>query len=56
MNPLKDHVAIVTGGASGIGKSIVLSLAEEKARIVIIDILMNQQAKSEEEFHLCPIL
>jgi len=35
---LKDKVAIVTGGAGGIGKEISLRLAEEGANIVIFDI------------------
>ncbi|HEX3350999.1 MAG TPA: glucose 1-dehydrogenase [Acetobacteraceae bacterium] len=33
--PLKDKVAIVTGGNSGIGEAIVLGLAREGAKIVI---------------------
>ncbi len=33
--PLKDKVAIVTGGNSGIGQAIVLELARLNASIVI---------------------
>jgi glucose 1-dehydrogenase len=40
---LKNKVAIVTGGNSGIGQSIVLALAQEGASIVV-DYVVNPQA------------
>jgi NAD(P)-dependent dehydrogenase (short-subunit alcohol dehydrogenase family) len=36
---LKDKVAIVTGGAQGLGRAYILRLAEEGAKVVIADIL-----------------
>ena len=44
---LKDAVAIVTGGARGIGRGIALALAREGAHIVIAD-LPSVQADLEE--------
>ena len=45
---LKDKVAIVTGGNSGIGMAIVLALAEEGATIVI-DYVAHPEATEELE-------
>src|SRR5580765_4075766 len=45
---LKGKVAIVTGGNSGIGKSIVLALAEQGANIAI-DYVVNPAATEELE-------
>jgi 3-oxoacyl-[acyl-carrier protein] reductase len=39
---LKDKIAIVTGGASGLGKSIVEMFLSNKAKVVVLDI--NQEA------------
>ncbi len=38
---LKDKVAIVTGGAAGIGREFALGLADEGARVVIADVNTN---------------
>ncbi|MEE9285917.1 MAG: SDR family oxidoreductase [Dehalococcoidia bacterium] len=46
---LQDKVAIVTGGASGIGKMTVLTLAGQGARVTIADVnLQGAQAVAEE--------
>jgi NAD(P)-dependent dehydrogenase (short-subunit alcohol dehydrogenase family) len=38
MNRVNNKVAIVTGGASGLGKSSALLLAKEGAKVVIADL------------------
>ena len=35
---LKDHIAVVTGAASGIGRAIAAGYAREGARVVLLDI------------------
>jgi NAD(P)-dependent dehydrogenase (short-subunit alcohol dehydrogenase family) len=44
---LRGKVAIITGGARGIGKACGLRFAEEGARIVLADVLDGTQAKDE---------
>jgi NAD(P)-dependent dehydrogenase (short-subunit alcohol dehydrogenase family) len=35
---LKDHIAVVTGAASGIGRAIAIGYAREGARLVLLDL------------------
>ena len=46
---IKDQVAIVTGGATGIGQQTALRLAREGAKVVIADINIDGANKVAEE-------
>jgi 3-oxoacyl-[acyl-carrier protein] reductase len=46
---LMNRVAIVTGGANGIGRAIALGLAKEGADVVIADIDLNQLEEAAGE-------
>lgn len=45
---LKDRIAIVTGGSSGIGRGIAIELAAEGSHVVIADI---QEAPKQGKYH-----
>ena len=42
MNQLTDRIAIVTGGAQGLGAAICRRLAEEGADVVVADLKLGQ--------------
>ena len=42
---LQNHIAVVTGAGSGIGRAIALGYAREGARLVVLD--MNEQSAAE---------
>ncbi len=46
---LKEQVAIITGGAQGIGKAIAETLAKEGAIVVVSDINLEQANKTANE-------
>ena len=48
MKPLQDKVAIVTGGASGIGAAATEVLAKEGAKVVVADINLERAAHQAE--------
>ena len=49
MFDLTDHVAIVTGGASGIGRGIAASLSEAGASVIIADVNLEHATATAKE-------
>jgi 3-oxoacyl-[acyl-carrier protein] reductase len=49
MGMLTDKVAIVTGGARGLGKAYCLRMAEEGAKVVVADILEKEAEEAASE-------
>ena len=47
---LEGKVALVTGGARGIGKSICERLADEGAKLAIVDIMLDVAEETASEF------
>ncbi len=47
--PLLDQIAIVTGGAQGLGREICLRLAQEGAHVVVADLNAEQAQVTAEE-------
>ncbi|HVY06813.1 MAG TPA: SDR family oxidoreductase [Burkholderiales bacterium] len=50
MKTFRDRVAVVTGGASGLGRAMALRFAREGMRIVLADIEKAALANTEKEF------
>ncbi len=51
MGRLENKVAIVTGGARGLGKLFSLTMAEEGAKVVIADILEKEVHEAAQEIN-----
>lgn len=46
---LQNHIAVVTGAGSGIGRAIALGYAREGARVVLLDVNENSAAEAAKE-------
>lgn len=50
MKTFKDRVAVVTGGASGLGRAMALRFAREGMKIVLADVQADALARTKAEF------
>lgn len=50
MKEFKDRVAVVTGGASGLGRAMAMRFAREGMKIVLADVQADALKKTEDEF------
>jgi 3-oxoacyl-[acyl-carrier protein] reductase len=48
---LQNHIAVVTGAASGIGRAIALGYAREGAQVVLLDVNEKAAAEAAREIH-----
>lgn len=48
---LQDRVAIITGGAKGIGKATALKMAHEGALVIVLDILSEEASRVADELN-----
>ena len=48
---LRDHIAVVTGAGSGIGRAIALGFAREGATLAVLDIDGETAAKTAADVH-----
>ena len=51
--PLKDKVAVVTGGARGIGRAVCKRYAEEGAKVAVADLDLNGAQTTAEAIGNC---
>lgn len=52
MDTIKDKIAVVTGSAQGIGKSVVFALAQSGAKVYCLDVKDEENRKVAEEASL----
>lgn len=50
-NKLKEKIAIITGGAKGIGKAIALELLKERCKVIILDIDKVEGRKLQDDLN-----